>query len=182
VYTSDTRLPPSPGTNGALVFDTGTNYSKTMGGGVNQLLHGAVGSPTWGPVDLTSEVTGVLPVVSGGTGASSASSARSNLGLIIGTDVIGTSSGSVGAKQIDSAAFRMFFVNGRLGAGSFRIDGIKAGDVISNVIDLSSGPGQSTNVTTAFSSAIVTNNSASQISTTDYSTAGLLFLIIAKGG
>ena len=42
---------------------------------------------TRGQINLTTDVTGDLPVAEGGTGASSASSARTNLGLVIGTNV-----------------------------------------------------------------------------------------------
>lgn len=78
-----------------------TQYALVIGGGAgaapesvpglglsNQVLHGNVsGPPTWGKVILSTDVAGVLPVTSGGTGGNTASTARTELGLVIGQDV-----------------------------------------------------------------------------------------------
>lgn len=63
---NDSRLAPTPTENGKLIYDTGSAYAETGVGTTHQLLHGATGSPTWGAVDLSSEVTGTLPASSVG--------------------------------------------------------------------------------------------------------------------
>lgn len=63
----------------ALAGKLGTGASVAAAGTV--LRGTGAGISAWGAVDLTSDVTGSLPVSKGGTGANVASTARSNLGV-----------------------------------------------------------------------------------------------------
>jgi hypothetical protein len=67
---SDVRLPPAPGAAGQLLYSNGSAWSALSPGAPSQVLHGGE-TPSWGPVSLGSEVSGVLPVANGGTGLDS---------------------------------------------------------------------------------------------------------------
>lgn len=73
----------SPYAVGDIVYaNTTTTFAKLSGVATgNALISGGVGvAPAWGKVGLTTHVSGVLDIVNGGTGASTAATALSNLG------------------------------------------------------------------------------------------------------
>jgi len=74
--------------HGLLVATAAGALGQVGSGSGTSVLHGnAAGAPAWGAVSLTADVSGVLPVASGGTGASTAAAARTALGLAIGSSV-----------------------------------------------------------------------------------------------
>lgn len=86
---------------------TGHNHDGTTGGG--------------SPINLTTSITGTLAVANGGTGATTAANARTNLGVVIGTDVQ--------AYDADLAAIAALSSSGiisRTGAGTAAVRTITA--------------------------------------------------------
>lgn len=71
-------------TNHGVLLGSGTSaVTVTAVGSTGTVLKGNTGSdPTFGAVDLTADVTGDLPVADGGTGASTAAGAKTNLGFM----------------------------------------------------------------------------------------------------
>lgn len=68
-----------------LYADTTTTLSRLADVAVgNALISGGVGvAPAWGKIDLTTTISGVLPIANGGTNANNATSARANLSAAI---------------------------------------------------------------------------------------------------
>ena len=60
-------------------------------------------------INLTTSVTGDLPVAEGGTGASTAGDARTNLGLVIGADVQAEDAGLTSIAGLTTLADRMIY-------------------------------------------------------------------------
>ncbi len=70
--------------DGGVLLGSGTaGVTVTSVGATGTVLKGVTGTdPVYGAVDLTADVTGDLPVAEGGTGASNAAGAKTNLGFM----------------------------------------------------------------------------------------------------
>lgn len=111
-----------------VVFGNSGHYLQSGGGEFNVAIFPDKGGATryvplvqntGGLVDLTSEVTGALPVASGGTGATNASDARSNLGLLIGTHVLAPNGDGSTLTGLNASALSSGTVaTARLGSGT----------------------------------------------------------------
>lgn len=89
----------------------------------NALISGGVTTaPSWGKIDLTTHITGVLPIANGGTNAATAAAARTNLGLDAGGagDIWVEKAGDTmtGSLIVNASLLQMSAVQGQLAVGS----------------------------------------------------------------
>jgi hypothetical protein len=114
------------------VGGTGTVNGISLSGTVTSSGNLTLGGTLSG-VNLTTQVTGTLPITNGGTGSTTASAARTALGVAIGTDVqaydaeLATLAGMSSSRATFLASEQGFGFRNRIINGDMRIDQRNAG-------------------------------------------------------
>lgn len=92
---------------GDVVYASGTTTLSKLAGVAtgNVLISGGVATaPAWGKVGLTTHVSGTLPLANGGTSATSASDARTQLELAFGKQTVWVPAGAMVSRTTNGAA------------------------------------------------------------------------------
>ena len=138
-----------------LYADTTTTLAKLPDVATgNALISGGVSTaPSWGKIDLTTHVTGVLPVANGGTNASTASiTSFNNITGYTASGTTGTTSTNLVFSTSPSITTPTLVGNATLSTGNLAIGTSGKGITTSSAIPLGLGTNGSTNQATLFSS------------------------------
>ena len=142
-YGSLSSVPTSNVASGDLYFDSGTNAMKVYNGSAWQVV-----APTVTTVDNSTWSGTDLAVANGGTGASSDSAARTNLGLVIGTDVLAPDGSAANLTNLPAGGAEDFVASGTLpngkpvilkANGQIEVVGVSISEVIPNGAAVSIG-------------------------------------------
>ncbi|QRK12097.1 H-type lectin domain-containing protein [Archangium violaceum] len=127
---SDVRLPPLPDGEGQLLYSHDGHWTALAPGAPTQVLHGG-DTPSWGPVALESDVSGVLPAANGGTGLDSPGAAGNVLrstgtgwasGPLTGSDMPG-GSGHYIQNQDGAPQDARMSISGKASVGALQVGG-----------------------------------------------------------
>jgi len=172
-YGSLSSAPTSSIASGDLYFDSGTNAMKVYNGSSWQVV-----APTVTTVDNSTWSGTDLAVANGGTGASSDSAARTNLGLVIGTDVLAPDGSAANLTNLPAGGAEDFVASGTLPNGKPVI--LKANGQVEVVGFSPTAISQSIPA----ASGVVFNNSATTYIAAAYdpNTAGKFVIAYTDGG
>lgn len=115
---SDVSTAP-PADGDVLTYSVGGSAWEPASSASFVVTSGSYSDPSWITSLSGSKITGTVAVANGGTGATTAAAARTNLGLVIGTDVLAPSGVGSALTSLNASALASGTVPpARLGSGS----------------------------------------------------------------
>jgi hypothetical protein len=166
---SSTGLSNPMNSNGDIIYGGTSGAPARLATGTGFLKGGA--TPAWSSINLTTDVTGTLPIAGGGTGAINAADARTNLGL----GALSTLS-AVSSTQITDGTISDADISTTAAIGGAKINPAFGAQAISTTGTLSSGAITTSNLASVNSvaytwpaaqgaaSTVLTNNGSGTLS------------------